>query len=408
MLHPSTQQLIRKLCELTESGAIEWKEGDNQRSIFETEGYVVEIQAEPPSVRLLRADGHELEVASADDLAAPWEDGDGTYATHVADMARRAGRIARGAETAIAKILSSLSAPPKKQPEQELEPEPAALAFAAAGQKPTYSVSASESAAAIAAVSADLESQRRKVAEDPPLSHTPPEAPVVIIAPETETAIDRVLAIQPAAQPELAKREHAREEPAPAPVATAPLPVVVAKPALAPVEEIKPARVAPTIPRAIDLPPPFADSTMQPQLPRQIVAPVAAIAPVAAPPKPEPTPAPPPKPEPVAAQADAPAPKPGFGSISGFSRAKPETPPAPAPAPKAEAKPDPAKITSGGLLISGISARSRQIVEPSTSKDFYRPPAPQAAPAAPTPAPPPEKKQEPVAASGADIYKPWA
>jgi hypothetical protein len=90
MLHPSTQQLIRKLCELTQSGAIEWKEGDDQRSIFETEGYVVEIQADPPSVRLLRADGHELESANAEDLAAPWDENEGTwYGTHVADMARR-------------------------------------------------------------------------------------------------------------------------------------------------------------------------------------------------------------------------------------------------------------------------------------------------------------------------------
>ena len=408
MLHPSTQQLIRKLCELTDSGAIEWKEGDNQRSFFETEGYVVEIHDDPPGIRLLRDDGHELEAANADDLSAPWGEGDGTYATHVADMARRAGRIARGAETAIAKILSSLSAPPKKQPEPELEPEPAALAFAAVSQKPTYSVSASESAAAIAAVSADLESQRRKVAEDPPLSHTPPEAPVVIVAPETETAIDRVLAVQPTALPEPPKAEPKEEPAQPKPVAVAPPPVIEAKPA--PVENINPVRAAPVIPNAIDLPPPFADSTMQPQLPRQIVAPVAAIASAPASPEPEPTPAPPAKPEPVRAQVDAPAPKPGFGSISGFSRAKPETPPAPvpAPAPKAEAKPDPAKITSGGLLISGISARSRQIVEPSTSKDFYRPPAAQPAPAAPTPAPPPEKKPEPVAASGADIYKPWA
>lgn len=396
MLHPSTQQLIRKLCELTQSGAIEWKEGDNQRSIFETEGYVVEIQADPPGMRLLRADGHELEVASADDLATPWGEGDSTYGAHVADMARRASRIARGAETAIAKILSSLSAPPRKQAEPELEPEPAALAFAAVGQKPSHSVSASESAAAIAAVSADLESQRRKAAEDPPLSHTPPEAPVIIVAPETETAIDRVLAVQPTAQPEPAL-ELLNEEP-PQPVAVAPPPVIEAKPVPAP-------RAAPAIPSAIDLPPPFADSTMQPQLPPQVVAPVAAIAPA-----PEPVPEPAPAATPLTAQTTAPASRPGFGSISSFSRAKPETPPAPAPASpqRPEAKTDPAKITSGGLLISGISARSRQIVEPATSRDFYRPPAPQPTPAAQPPAPPPEKKPEPAAASGADIYKPWA
>ena len=42
---------------------------------------------------------------------------------------------------------------------------------------------------------------------------------------------------------------------------------------------------------------------------------------------------------------------------------------------------EPAKITSAGLLVSGISARSRQTVEASSSKDFYRPIAPQPAPA---------------------------
>ncbi|MDP3492806.1 MAG: hypothetical protein Q8R82_06800 [Hyphomonadaceae bacterium] len=386
MLHPSTQQLIRKLCELTHSGAIEWKEGADQRSIFETEGYVVEIQAEPPAVRLLRADGQELESADAEDLAAPWDDGDGTYGTHVADMARRASRIARGAETAIAKILSSLSAPPKKQPEPE--PEPAALAFAAAAQKPAQSVRASESAAAIAAVTADLESQRRKAAEDPPISHAPPEAPVMIVAPETETAIDRVLAIQPMARP-----EQANEEPAsPEPVATLIAPVTQEPAIPAPIADIKPHAPVLTPPRAIDLPPPFADSTMQPQLPPLTVPQIVAA------------PAAPPEPKPQA--APAPTAKSGFGSIAGFSRSQQE----PAPQPKPEPKAPPAKITSGGLLISGISARSFQTVEPANSRDFYRPLAPQSAPASTAQAPPaaPEKKPPLPVASGADLYKPWA
>ena len=116
MLHASTQQLIRKLHELTEAGGLAWQEGEQGSSRLETEGYVVEIAEAPPAFRLLRGDGRELEKAAAEDLAAvAWPGGDGsTYATRVAEMAARANRIARGAEQAIATILSSLSAPAKK------------------------------------------------------------------------------------------------------------------------------------------------------------------------------------------------------------------------------------------------------------------------------------------------------
>ncbi len=381
MLHASTQQLIRKLCELTEAGALNWKEGEGQCSVFETEGYVVEIQPEPASVRLLRADGHELERADATDLATPWGEGDGTYAMHVADMARHASRIARGAETAIAKILSSLSAPPKKQPEPE--PEPAALAFAFAEDKPPHSVRAGESAAAIAAVTADLESQRKQVAEAPPVSHAVPDAPFAVVAPETETAIDRVLAVQPALRP-VSPTEPLIQAPHTLETAPKSEPAAVAK--------IEPAP-APPPPRVIDLPPPFADSTMQPQLPPQMIAPLAAAAPH-----------PPPAPAEVApfvkpAPASVTTAKAGFGAIDAFSRQKQEV------APPSQPRPEPAQVAPASLLMSGISARSRQTVEPSTAQDFYRPPA---APPSATPQPAPEKKLEPVVATGPDIYKPWA
>jgi len=112
MLHPSTQQLIRKLYELTSAGSLSWTEGVGDASRLETEGYVVEITASPPALRLLRADGRELETATTEDLASvAWPSGDGGYATRVAEMAGRARRIALGAEKAIAAILSSLSAP---------------------------------------------------------------------------------------------------------------------------------------------------------------------------------------------------------------------------------------------------------------------------------------------------------
>lgn len=377
MLHPSTQQLIRKLCELTDAGAIDWKEGEGQASVFETEGYVVEIRSEPASVRLLRADGHELEKADAADLAAMWAEGEGTYATHVTDMARHASRIARGAETAIAKILSSLSAPPKKLP--ELEPEPAALAFVDAEPTPTHSVPANESAAAIAAVNADLESQRRQASERPPVSHGMPEAPVAFVAPETETAIDRVLAVQPVVRADPPK-EPPSPAPAPAEIEPEPEPVVEAK-----VE-------APALPNPIDLPPPFADSTMQPQLPPQTIAPV-----VVAPPQ-EPVEIVSPV-QPVVAAPAAVA-RAGFGAIDAFSRPKQDAASPPQP------KQEPAKVASFNLLTSGISARSRQTVESSTAQDSFRPLGGQSAPAH-TPQPEPEKKREPAIATGADIYKPW-
>jgi hypothetical protein len=115
MLHASTQQLIGKLYELTSAGSLAWTEGPNGNARLETEGYVVEIAAAPPALRLLRADGRELETATADDLAAvAWPSGDGTYATRVTEMAGRARRIALGAEKAIATVLSSLSAPALK------------------------------------------------------------------------------------------------------------------------------------------------------------------------------------------------------------------------------------------------------------------------------------------------------
>ena len=84
MLHPTTQQLIRKLYELTSTGGLGWQPAEDNASRLETEGYVVEIAAEPPIMRLLRNDGRELERAGTEALAAvPWPGGDGTYATRI-------------------------------------------------------------------------------------------------------------------------------------------------------------------------------------------------------------------------------------------------------------------------------------------------------------------------------------
>ncbi len=362
MLHASTQQLIRKLCELTEDGAIAWKEGDDGHSTFETEGYIVEIAGEPPTVRLLRLDGRELEHADASDLALAWPGGEGTYAAHVADMARNASRHARGAETAIAKILSSLSAPPKKA--VELEPEPAALAFADIPHPATERVTA------LAAVNAGLDS--RKAAEDPPVSHSLPEpAPPIETPPETETAIDRVLAVQPAPQP------------APVIVEAEPPPVVeAAAPEPEPEPEIEPASRIPPI--LIEEPEPVLAA------PEPVVVTAPEPEPIVIE-TPQPEPPPTPRPEPVAAVAA----KPGFGATSSFARTpQPPTPQPPTPQPEAT------KVTSTGLLMRGFSARTLQTAEPAMAKDIFRP--------APKPAPVPERQLEPAAATGADIYKPWA
>lgn len=117
MVHTSTQQLIRKLYELTDAGALAWQAGERDTSRLETEGYVVELEPTPPKVSLLRADGRVLERAEPDALAAiAWPDGEGTFATRVSEMASRAIRFARGAEPVSAKPLSAISTPPLNPP----------------------------------------------------------------------------------------------------------------------------------------------------------------------------------------------------------------------------------------------------------------------------------------------------
>ncbi len=356
MLHTSTQQLIRKLCELTEAGSINWKEGDGQCSVFETEGYVVEIMPEPV-VRLLRADGHELERVDAADLAMPWAEGESTFATRVTDMARRANRIARGAEIAIAKILSSLSTPPKTVPEPE--PEPVALAFVTPIENPAKAVQARESAAAIAAVNADLASQRRQAAESPPGSHSVPELLQTAAIAESETAIDRALAVQP-----MALSGPHQDEPVAAPAEAQPEAVAESAAGREPVPYL-----------VTNAPSSLAEAAAQP-LVETAAAPVAAA--------------------PLASTPNVSA-KPGFGSIRGFSQTAALAQSKPTPAP------EPTNIPPPGLLISGISARARHTVESSMLRDFLRP----ASPPSETPsAPPPDKQPEPAAA-GPNVYKPW-
>lgn len=241
MLHTSTQKLIQKICELTESGDIVWKEAPEGRCRFETEGYQIEVAEEPPLVRLLSPEGRELEKAEAADLAIAWPGGDGTFATHVSDMARRAHRVARGAEQAISRILSSLSAPPKKTVAPEPEPVPAAIEFDPPVVRKPQPVSAAESAASIAALNADMVSQRRQP-EPPPAPHTPPApqpAPLAAFGPalRRQTAVEAVLSAEasaPEAEPAIAAAEEELPlEGAPPPAAWRPQPQPAPPPAQA-------------------------------------------------------------------------------------------------------------------------------------------------------------------------------
>jgi hypothetical protein len=318
MLHTSTQKLIQKICELTESGDIVWKEAAEGRCRFETEGYQIEVAEEPPLVRLLSPEGRELEKAEAADLAIAWPGGDGTFTTHVVDMARRAHRVARGAEHAITKILSSLSAPPKKSfAPPEPEPMPTAIEFDQPQSQPTarkpQQQSAGESAASIAALNADMVSQRRQP-EPPPSPHTAP-APQPAPPPKPQTAIDAILAAEasaPEAEPAIAAAEDE-------------LPLEETPPALTPPEPppIQAALGQPT-PRAPAPALTDAPSFAQAQPPRP-TAPLAkpasnlfmtGFSAVSRPaPRPEPQPAPPPAPVAKAApeppaQPPAPAPQP--------------------------------------------------------------------------------------------------
>jgi hypothetical protein len=369
MLHSSTQKLIQKLCDLTAAGNIAWRDDEHDRVVFETEGYLVEAGANPPNVRLLRTDGQELESASEADLAgALWPDGNGTYATHVSEMVRQAQRIARGAEQAISKILSSLSAPPLKV--AELEPFPAALEF----DPP--------------------ETRQPSEPEPPPASHSVADAPPdsTIHPPHAETAIAAVLAAAPPmeesiseiaiesapVEPEAETTVAAAEEELP--LEEAPLPEPAAK-----IETASVARTPAPEPRiattaATRL---FAAASFEPEQPKQ--------------------------------------PRSQFGETLSFAR---PTVQKPAPAPEPAAREPVTKVTSTGLFITGISATTRQTVRgelpperPERPEPAPQPvptpvaqaPAPKPEPPAPKPEPPaPRPRLEPAAVAGHDIYKPWA
>lgn len=110
MLHVSTQKLIEKLLEQTLNGAIDWKEGDDENVLLETEGYIVELKGAPAQLRLSQENGRELELVDQDSLASVNFDEARTYADLIREMTNEAGRHAKGTEAAISTILGAVDA----------------------------------------------------------------------------------------------------------------------------------------------------------------------------------------------------------------------------------------------------------------------------------------------------------
>jgi hypothetical protein len=345
MLHASTQKLIVKLCELTEAGHIAWKHGDGQVRRFETEGYVVEVEGRPAMLRLLHSDGRELERADEADLAAqPWPEGNGTFASQITLMADRADRVARGAELAISRILSSLSAPPKS----------AAFEFSPGAPQP-------------AAAATDR--------PPPPAPHTMPGPPPDPVA--SDTAIDRVLAVEPRAQRPI---EPAAREPDPEPV-------IMESETAAVVGESETAgegigEAAATAPDA-----PVETAAPEPPDVAPVIIEAETVAMVA---QPVETPPDPP--------ASIPRPQQTFGAITSFARprdfsATPNLARALSPKP-----------FSTSPLFFGVNQMSREPARPEPEPPPVPPPTAKPIP----PAPPAAERKPHPAITGPDIYKPWS
>lgn len=348
MLHASTQKLIVKLCELTEANEIAWKEGPRDTSVFESEGYAVEVTGSPPTLRLLCSDGRELERADEADLAMqPWPDGEGTFASHVVTLASSASRLARGAEVAISRILSSLSAPPKKAVIVEPSPSP----------------------------------------------HTPPPLPEPESR-EADSAIERVLAVQPVVVDQPAPEP---EEPALA-IAESDATAMVSEPIAAESPESGVGAAPEPLPEPI-----IAESEATAVIVE--AAPAAAESAIEVEPEAEPrrrliaeaesdSAVPEPQPEPVATVVEPPPSEPArrpttFGATPSFANARP-----------AEKPTEPPQAPIGSIL--GLNTTSRPVRAEPQPQPLPRPAA------KPVPATAePERMPEPVGPD-ADVYKPWS
>ncbi|MEM6898869.1 MAG: hypothetical protein AAF583_03735 [Pseudomonadota bacterium] len=110
MLHPSTKKLIDRLAQMTAQQKISWVLGERENSIaYETEGYRVLLDGDPPSLRLTDALGAELETADHSLLSDTSHADGGTYSDVVANLHAEAFRVARGTESAISAVLQGLA-----------------------------------------------------------------------------------------------------------------------------------------------------------------------------------------------------------------------------------------------------------------------------------------------------------
>lgn len=110
MLHPSTKKLIDRLAQMTAQQKISWVLGERENSIaYETEGYRVLLDGDPPSLRLTDALGAELETADHTLLSDTSHADGGTYSDVVANLHAEAFRVARGTESAISAVLQGLA-----------------------------------------------------------------------------------------------------------------------------------------------------------------------------------------------------------------------------------------------------------------------------------------------------------
>lgn len=197
MLHASTRTLIQRLCELTAEGAIGWRESEGMTAVFESEGFLIAIDKPPTCLRILNGEKREVERIDFEYLqgvAGLTPDGD--LARDAALMARQADRIARGAEQAIARILSALSAPPARlllDLPLVVDQSSAAPEFDTLhGEIRVSRVNTAESDAALAAVAADMALSREAagivVADISPMARNQPP----LAAPEAFEALTHV------------------------------------------------------------------------------------------------------------------------------------------------------------------------------------------------------------------------
>lgn len=123
MLHPSTQKLIDRLAEMTDTGRLSWGAGEDGAVVYSTEGYSVTVTDGAHELVIHSHEGAELERASHEDLTATVQ-ADGTYSDTLATLHRQATRIAKGTEKAITSLLAGIDTaePVAAEPETDVEP----------------------------------------------------------------------------------------------------------------------------------------------------------------------------------------------------------------------------------------------------------------------------------------------